>query len=157
MILQDILENSMENKYFTPDIEDIRVGYEYEQHFETEDWQPSVYSETHANLFNFKCWIKLGRIRVPYLTKEQIEVEGWEYQTTNKIRNWYEIESPENGGNWYGYYIYKAQLIHDSEMKYVKISFCFDCANWETVFEGECKDINTLRSVMKLLRMKIKG
>lgn len=150
-----------EMRYFTPDIADLRVGYECEIQsswgWQKGKWPDILFEDTltgfQANDDLTKA-TKNTNLRVSYLTKEQIEKEGWEYKTTNKIRYWYEIESPENGGNWYGYYIYRAQLIHDPEMNYVKISFCFDCTEWETVFEGEVKDINTLRSVMKLLRMK---
>ena len=160
----------MEDKYFIPSIEDIRIGWEGEvcpNLGYDDNWEPIIgkceeipgkgVKDCNLDVLTYDCLVDgyIG-IRVPYLTQEQIEKEGWEYKTTNKIRCWYEIESPEDGGNWYGYYIYKAQLIHDPEMNYVKISFCFDCIEWETVFEGECKCINTLRSVMKLLRMKIK-
>jgi len=147
----------MENKYFTPSIEDIRIGYECEAHLliieRVDKWIPIKFKGVCEDVRKYHSQ---GVYRTLYLTKEQIEEEGWEFKQTNKIRDWYEIESPEDGGNWYGYYIYKAQLIYDEEMKLMKISFCFDCTTWETVFEGECKCINTLRSVMRLLRMKIK-
>lgn len=62
----------MENKYFTPDIEDIRVGYECEWYSKKEGWQ----SYTISNLDEFEQ-LDLDRMRVPYLTKEQIEAKGW--------------------------------------------------------------------------------
>lgn len=72
----------MENKqvYFTPSIEDMRVGYE---------------CEYVNNGIWMRCWVGSGsqevtisdailfteiipeHIRTPYLTKEQIEAEGW--------------------------------------------------------------------------------
>lgn len=139
-------------KYFVPNIEDIRVGYECEEFLSNKEWRHTVYKHSE-DLLDLELVIKKEQIKVPYLTKEQIEAEGWEYKQTNKIRYWYEKESPEIGGNWYGYYIYKAKLIHDPEMKYLKILFSFDAVEDECVFEGECKDINTLKQIQKLLRI----
>ena len=74
-------------KYFVPQIEDIRVGYE---------------CETYATFFNVDMnvqrqeWTKLqlipnavksiiskdvpiDKVRTPYLTKKQIEAEGWKF------------------------------------------------------------------------------
>lgn len=157
-------------KYFVPDIEDIRVGYECEIQVDIRTsegekvdtmWQPYIFKkqdiavsrkeEKSFTLTDILCFH--NNIRVPYLFKEQIEAEGWEYKQTNKIRYWYEKESPEIGGNWYGYYIYKAKLIHDPEMKYLKILFSFDAVEDECVFEGECKDINTFKQIQKLLHI----
>ena len=66
--------------YFVPDIEDIRVGYECEikpTGSEELDWMPYVINGDTA----FKYYKTKGKgatsIRVPYLTKEQIEAEGW--------------------------------------------------------------------------------
>lgn len=60
-------------KYFIPNIEDLRIGYEYEI--------ASIDSEsyTKGKLTNHLMSHILGaKLRVPYLTKEQIENEGWE-------------------------------------------------------------------------------
>jgi hypothetical protein len=58
----------MENdKYFTPDIEDLRVGYECDllgSKIVIEDRHDLDLSFDHP-------------LRTPYLTKEQIEAEGW--------------------------------------------------------------------------------
>ncbi len=145
----------MENKYYIPDIEDMRVGYECEAnpklYGSVEDvWRPTIMRGVGQEVIYYHS---LGVYRTPYLIKEQIEAEGWEYKTTNKIRYWYEKESPEIGGNWYGYYIYKAKLIHDPEMKYLKILFSFDAIEDECMFEGECKSINELRIIQKMLRI----
>ena len=68
--------------YFVPDIEDIRVGYECEikpTGSEELDWMPYVINGDTA----FKYYKTKGKgatsIRVPYLTKEQIEAyRDWE-------------------------------------------------------------------------------
>lgn len=76
----------MENKYFTPDIEDIRVGYEAEVNWEfyrnsdgtksstPDGWKPVVFKGVDEAVRHYHS---LGMYRVPYLTKEQIEAEGW--------------------------------------------------------------------------------
>lgn len=70
--------------YFTPSIEDIRVGYELEYYtkrfFSTgevkETWTPVVVRTPTVPLYIGEVMKKTAR--VPYLTKEQIEAEGWE-------------------------------------------------------------------------------
>lgn len=78
----------MENKYYTPDIEDIRVGYECEQLIDY-----ITHNEWKKEIFGKGCWLPEGdvggimhwyhtciinkRLRTAYLTKEQIEDEGW--------------------------------------------------------------------------------
>ena len=67
----------MENKYFTPDIEDICVGYEYEQLI-NQVWTKEVFAKgsylpENIDLLNWihSCVLS-KKIRVPYLTKEHI-------------------------------------------------------------------------------------
>lgn len=155
----DKFEKMNNELYYTPDIEDIRVGYECEIYmpqdinWENYNWQKYILETKHFN--NEQPYFPLtSKIRTPYLTKEQIEAEGWEFKETNKIRYWYQKQSPEKGGNWHGYYIYEAKLIHDPEMNYLKILYSFNAVEDECVFEGECKSINEFRTIMKLLKIK---
>ena len=69
----------MENKYYTPTIDEFHVGFEYEI-----DNEKSIYSETHMNLFNINHKIKLNQIRVKYLDKEDIESLGWKVIESGK-------------------------------------------------------------------------
>lgn len=75
----------MTDKYYTPSIEDIRVGYEVESHEWCIDeigtpernydrWTTKILDKSHVETI-LKYGIK--GIRVPCLTKEQIEAEGW--------------------------------------------------------------------------------
>ena len=67
-------------KYYTPSIEELFVGYEYEEANEAiltsyTKWEKYIIKE---------AWqiAEVGKyvpIRTPYLTKEQIEAEGWEF------------------------------------------------------------------------------
>src|SRR6187431_1971729 len=83
--------------YFTPQIEDIRVGYECEicPNLGYDDrWIPTVgkceeipgngVKSCNLDELTYDCLIDghIG-IRVPYLTKEQIEAEGWKAAIAN--------------------------------------------------------------------------
>ena len=142
----------MENKYFTPDIEDIRIGYECEIDAPIYKNKNFIVDENQFQYVDF-C-INAGILKVPYLTKEQLLTEGWKFENTNGITYWFSKNSPEVGGNWYGYYIYKATLLYDFERKKLKILFSFDAVEDECVFEGECKDVNTFGYICKLLKIK---
>ena len=89
----------MKNKelYYIPEIEDIRVGYEFElidyasnnynQDKSACKWNKLVLKKEHlfssydGSSFLETCvsCLNFGDLRVPYLTKEQIENEGWKF------------------------------------------------------------------------------
>ena len=125
----------MENKYFTPDIEDVHAGYECELLIYAK-WEPNTvkpYTELRSVV---KC-IKDKVIRVPYLTKEQIEAEEWKFDY--------------NLGD-FDYYI---KTVNDTEYE---LEFCYkeriNINIWKrTLYHGECKDINTFRKLCKLLHI----
>jgi len=135
----------MENKYFTPDIEDVYVGYELEWKckIRNQDWEKTIcdtdlisiiYDEyEHADFeepYN-------EQFRVPYLTKEQIEAEGWKLLSEDKylqfIKSGYSIS-----------YIEKLHLLIVIALEEKQIS---------VTYSGECKDVNTFRKIMKLLKI----
>ena len=126
--------------YFVPDIEDIRVGYECEikpTGSEELDWMPYVINGDTA----FKYYKTKGKgatsIRVPYLTKEQIEAEGWVF---DKI--------------YLGDVYYKRlgySMCHFLSQKRISITRESSDTKW---YMGECKDINTFRYICKLLNIK---
>ena len=130
----------MENNYFTPSIEDIRVGYECEicPNLGYENvWIPTVgrceqNSAKDCNLdeLTYDCLIDghIG-IRVPYLTKEQIEAEGWKTISDSQF---------QKDSVWFSF---------QSDLK--KVMFWEPAG--EILFHGECKDINTFRYICKLL------
>jgi hypothetical protein len=131
----------MKNKYFTPDIKDIRVGFvaEWLQEIDT----PSEYWELrtlqHYNLTTAArslALIKKPTVRVPYLTKEQIEAEGWKYdldQTDGAITFVKKVK-----GRYY-------ELHFNSKKKEVLINHSSDSLPFK------CNDINTFRTIIKLL------
>ena len=147
----------MENKYFTPDIEDLCIGYECEYNFAkayTNDFKfvKIGYKDDEGYTNELTDMIHLiddgaAAIRVPYLTREQIEAEGW-----YKINNNYPIQTfkhPINVG---------IEVIYNYDTNYLFITIpgkiMFTEPNIEyraSKFSGECKDINTFRKICKLL------
>lgn len=158
----------MENKYFTPEITDIRVGYEC-QVLNNKNWDSIVINginsdEDYIHTTNCSYYAAgMSSLRVPYLTKEQIEAEGWKFKITNKIRYWYYMddtffECPMTTG----YQMMKLIMMHDPEYNAITIRAYFrgesgymdDEAELPIIYQGYCKDINTFRTISKLLNIK---
>jgi hypothetical protein len=123
-------------KYFTPSIGDIRVGYECEfggaMGATGQLWKSFV-----VDTSNIKAVIRdIALIRVPYLTKEQIEAEGW--------------ESYLNGYKKGSMYCLPHVLRTDSNTIH-NITFHTIEPSVHIYFFGQCKDINTFRYICKLL------
>lgn len=157
------MKQDSNNKYFTPSIEDIRVGYEYEAHRwnmppKPDEWEKMVWGEsTMMNSFDMSYFRELCReekIRVPYLTKEQIEAEGWETEDASiddqlvwgsKFRATKKIDDVTS---------YRASFERDN-----RVFIQMNITNIESnvipmsLFSGECKDINTFRYICKLLNI----
>jgi hypothetical protein len=127
----------MDNKYYTPSIEDIRVGYECEclwQRPEPKTWDRIKITETDTEKYlelsveDVLRRVKSNEIRTPYLTKEQIEAEGW-----RNVTHHYKKED------------YNLMLPYDD--KYLIRVF----KGIEPIFQGHCPSINELRIITKLL------
>ena len=64
----------MNNKYYTPEVEEFRVGFEYE-YFENDIWTSYILDEPYINaLWNQTC---MGKVRVKYLDEKDIEDLGF--------------------------------------------------------------------------------
>ena len=133
-------EGEFQKRYFTPSIEDIRVGYECEflsgRGMETIDnWRNCRIEQWHLPIAIRD--IKL--IRVPYLTKEQIEKEGWESEGT--------IGSYKKG---------RCKALHGIISDATRVQHYLSIVEGDSFFvryAGECKDINTFRYICKLLNI----
>lgn len=160
--------------YFVPEIEDIRVGYECEIE-SSWGWQRDIWPRvlgmdtiTGFDVQDRGVWkvteelVQMNGIRVPYLTKEQIEEEGWVKRT-----KWLNDEEKQRLG-WMPDYelqtdfgslrLYIRDLEnpwkHISIEKYVKSKGePWQMSSFEPVFRGQCKDINTFRYICKLLKI----
>ena len=128
----------MENKYFTPDITDIHVGYELEIR------QGNMWKSDKVQSNDCFCdFVNMDGYRVPYLTKEQIEAEGWEFIKHHAGTEHYDFE--KNGYSLYVDFDFRGEVylkIYDGEQD-----------NEFNYFSGKCKDINTFRKICKLLEI----
>ena len=145
----------MENKYFIPDIEDICIGYEYERFVpkanatEEECWEKLIMSVNYLSLDDIDNEIIEKEIRVPYLTKEHIEAEGWELiQIYPKGACIFQKGTKEEGCeltcDFTEHRVHFTKLYFyglDDEYTRTKLT-------WRSL---ECKDINTFRKIIKLL------
>lgn len=137
-----------ENKYFTPEIEDIRVGYECEINKSlfngiSEGWHNFIFKEFEQLEVINKRGLK--GFRVPYLTKNQIETEGWEDITTDIHEEL-----------WWGMSKFKKEgyeLFYDYINHLISINSCEEDNEYPRIIHCKCKDINNFRYICKLLEI----
>lgn len=185
LFMKEVENIHEELKYYTPDIEDIKVGYECEIHTMTTggliilDMLDKEESKTIQQP-NIEYWVPIkcdldiwdnktphqivkllnnNQVRTPYLTKEQIEAEGWIFKIKS-VDLWFEsdAEKASNLQDFYGYKCYKLFLnygLHDNKIK-IKGDFTGGCNfnKADTLFEGFCPSVNELRIICKLLNIK---
>lgn len=142
----------MENKYFIPEISDLRVGYEGEYHNSSID-------EAGVKELNYDRWEKtildkhniitmltygIKTFRVPYLTKEQIEAEGWSHINTNTVYtkeltdSYYYLDCFKKGN---------LTITFNNRIKSLIIKTDKDL----TIYIGNCPSINEFKLIFKLL------
>ena len=126
----------MENKYFTPDIEDLHIGYELEyKSYKQGNYKPHKIFDGSSIDVIFKDGTSQNFVRVPYLTKEQIEAEEWE------IAFYKDSDRP--------HFIKKdiECFIHENNV------ITIISKDYNFLYKGECKDINTFRWICKLIKV----
>lgn len=134
------------SKYYTPSIEDIKVGYEYESK-DKDIWKNNSIQTIgqYTKAINLLDNPKMDgyHIRTPYLTKEQIEAEGYKLTTQGST-----TEYSRDGVSDKVYYFAKGDLVifHIPEYHQVVI-----VNKGEKIFKGECPSINEFRYICKLL------
>jgi hypothetical protein len=135
-----------EEKYFFPENEEIYLGYEcevFQLRSKDEDgeyrnkWYPHIVeleSDDYSYLYSTIMLSSEYRpLRTPYLTKEQLEAEGWEFYAENN----------SDSTSWY-FTKGKEEMIYD----FVNHKVSFNSR------EMMCKDINTFRKICKLLEIQ---
>lgn len=147
-ILKEMTDSMVwgDNQYFTPDIEDIRVGYECE--WLLAEGLKHVWQARKADWILIQKAQEFGTqfFRVPYLTKEQIEAEGWKFEG-GQLVSWgaREFRIDINKHSWYECTLYPD--VHNVIITRYDVNGDDD----NQLFNGECKDINTFRYICKLL------
>ena len=136
----------MENKYFTPNIEDIRVGYECEWLGAKDLKHEYIQIKMDGDWLNIAINSGIQFFRVPYLTKEQIEAEGWKPEgriTPKQFKKNIDNDS-----------YYELTLNEDNQIVITKAFTDGWSWKWSPFYSGECKDINTFRYICKLLKIQ---
>jgi len=141
----------MKNKYFIPQVEDLRINYVCEVEMDrllykhSGDWRKTIIK---INSSDYDIQHAIGdvatmNIRVPFLTIKQIEKEGWKL----------EWNDGDDGIETFNF---------KKESWILDISFGFkDVSNHVLIgksanaiyFRGEIKSINELRYICKLLKI----
>lgn len=144
------MNNIQESKYYTPDLEDLCVGYECEVWWdlnnkdcygipEVLDWWTiiTVQGEKDAGF------------RTLYLTKEQVESEGFIFSHR------FTASEEEYFQNFYHKTVndlhYTVSLTQDN---IIKLSSWSSKSGSSTLFRGKCRCINDFRKILKLLEIK---
>jgi hypothetical protein len=139
-----------DNKYYTPEVGELRVGYQCEI---LDDWDNGNNPVYKPHVFKFEHgWIEIPErivenIRTPYLTREDVESLGWS-------QNWKETDTYE------GCYILTTAPVCEGApdeiwelWHYDKVvSISNELSN--RCYDGECKSINELRLLMRWLQIK---
>ncbi len=131
----------MNKEYFTPDITDIRIGYECVDSY-TKVRKIIQPDDIESIILNITTG--LSTIETPFLTKEQIEAESWEFKDSFN----YEDELRE--------IFKKAEFI--MEYNYKNNELIIRKGSWypeETKYQGICPSINEFRYITENL-LKIK-
>lgn len=137
-----------ENKYYTPDLEDLFVGYECEienkprQH---EGFISSTFKEFHSwdkftisEIMEIQVaygYFKRNEIRVPYLTREQIMEELY-------------ILDENSGGNESIQVMHNDTWFVDFYPTLHKITLYY---KGDLVYNGRCRCVNDLRKITRVL------
>jgi len=129
--------------YYTPEIEDLHVGYEFQfapsNSEDNYNWKDGVIQAPGANQYLLER-LEKGRMRTPYLTKEQIEKEGWEVT----IGHWTSFKKNRYFGIWLGDKI----CINLNDV--LDDNFTEATSNGR-LYYGKCPSINEFRKICKLL------
>ena len=125
-ITQDLKDLKETDMYFVPNLPEIYIGYECEIRSPKYEGKKFIIYEDQMQ-YAVGC-IRAGILFTPYLTKEQIEAEGW---------------------TSFG----KCAYSHPDGYILIIDQYLIEIRNSIILFHGECKDINTFRYITKLLRI----
>lgn len=146
-------------KYYEPEIEDLRIGDEV--HIKDcgnySNCEGCDFSATVSGIMSYpNIWVISKntqqeyelypqQIRVAYLTKEQIEAEGWEAAREHPTAHFKKDINKDS--------YFSLTLNADNQIVITK-SFIDGWAwKWSPFYSGECRDINTFRYLCKLLNI----
>lgn len=121
-------------KYYTPSPEDIRVGFECEVQVDFDAWEHDKVSAESKVFELAMVLIETNGIRVPYLTAEQIEAEGWKITKSDDLSI---IFTNDRVVFHYGHDGYNLTVLRMEPE--------------DTMFMGKCRCKNDLRLICKMI------
>jgi hypothetical protein len=128
----------MKNKYYTPQITEFRIRFEYELEDPiTKMWVKFIFEED-------KLWfVKSNNCRVKYLTKEDIESCGF----VNIGSNWFKKEKclTTSGRNFMTCMLRKWSNLE------VDIYGEYDDKEQQLIFRGNIKNLSELKQILKMI------
>lgn len=135
----------MVDKYYTPEIEEFHVGFEYEvedlgDDGKTRVWRPQIFEGEETRTY-FIEELKKGEIRVKYLDREDIESLS-EGETSRGLLILKDSE-----------FDYKRILCILVEGNYVIIGNDLKGNGYEQLFQGKIKNKSELKKLLKQLRI----
>lgn len=139
----------MENKYYTPSLEEFHVGFEFEfKHpdYPEQDWMK--YSTPELNVEHEDCpftYKNLKDFRVKYLDREDIESLGFKHVVDKGFDHSY--DEYWVSGQWYikNIWINKAEGLE------------IGSAMYEKQFQGNIKNKSELRKILKMCGYETTG
>lgn len=154
-------------KYYTPEIEELFVGYEWESRIKDQrpkityqdisvyEWTKRLitlddFSDHDLAIDRFNIRSDRTEFRTKYLDKEDIEKEGYVYKGEYKNK----LEFEKGDVNFYGGQFLNYNL--DTKLLIIiKNKGKFDNSGTPTgqyIFEGICKSINEFRKILKWIK-----
>lgn len=137
----------MNDKYYTPNIEEFHVGFEYEYWNNTTDkWCSTVLGNGPISLF-FADYLGIDepdKYRVKYLDRKDIESLNFKYIKTQPGLNEDFFEYIKQSNEYY--------LEFDYDTKYLRIYFSLEEGD-STIFAGIIKNLSELKKLMKQLNI----
>ncbi|HYD90413.1 MAG TPA: hypothetical protein VEA37_02875 [Flavobacterium sp.] len=133
----------MENKYYTPEIEEFHVGFECQMKDippPEDDWKDETISIFHK-LEDLQKWLDKGEIRVKYLDREDLEYLGFKlFQFPDDFDFEFQIsiEGVASG---------KVTLTDEGLVEDIEI-------NGHSFFDFAIRNKSELRRVMKMLNIE---
>ena len=132
----------MKNKYYTPEIEECCLGFEFEQLYE-DNWEKSVYSITHINLLSLSYKIKLNQVRVKILDEQDILDCGW-----NKEVNFYKKITKEESLGEQGYALKLCKNCGSNIYVIVKYQWQELEGSEKVVFKGKIRNKSEFKKIL---------
>jgi hypothetical protein len=141
------------NKYYNPEIEELRFGFECEKLISKDKWENITFSFSEMfdknHVWNYKTW----EFRVKHLDREDIEECGWEFRNKDTMNR---MEFYKGWKEYDGKFSECYHAMYVPLTKHLLISKgdneigLFD---YQTIFAGTIKNKSELKRLMKQLNI----